>query len=216
MLKRIFRSVVLTAVIAVMLTALLTAFSLYTVYENSLADEMRKEAVYIVHAINASDDPLSYFDGLESENRVTLISPDGTVMYDSTADETAMGNHLNRPEIAKALENGSGQVMRHSDTLSETTIYYALRTESGCVLRIANTRSSVLGVFMSIMPDIAVMLACVVLLSLIIARFSSKRIVKPINSLNLDEPLRNEAAAAEKSGMPLTVLTIGKPECLEK
>ena len=61
MLKRIFRSVVLTAVIAVMLTALLTAFSLYTVYENSLADEMRKEAVYIVHAINASDDPLSLY-----------------------------------------------------------------------------------------------------------------------------------------------------------
>jgi len=192
MADRIFRSVVITAALAVLLTALLLVPSMYRVYEDGILDEMRREADHIVHGLDLSGGGPEYFDGFTSSSRITLIAADGKVLYDNSADESYLGNHLSRPEVAEALETGSGSSTRHSDTLAETTIYFALRTGSGSVLRIASTRSSVLGTFMDVMPLIVVMLLCVILISLIIARYSANRIVRPINSLNLDEPLKND------------------------
>ena len=191
MSKKIFRSILLTAVLAIFLASALLVGALYNVYEARISEELRMEAAYIVRALDVAADDLDYFAGILPTTRVTLIGPDGAVIYDSEADESHMDSHAQRPEVIAALENGIGESKRYSDTLSEMTIYYARRTANGNVLRIASTRSSVLGLFLSIAPQIAVMLLTVAALSLLIARFSARQIVQPINDLNLDAPLKN-------------------------
>ena len=192
MTKRIFRNILLTAVLALLLTSALLVGTLYNVYEGRISAELRTEAAYIVRALDASRDDLDYFAGICPTTRVTLISPEGTVLYDSEADETLMDSHAERPEVIAALESGIGESIRYSSTISELTIYYARRTAEGNVLRIASTRSSVWGVFLSVAPQIIIMLLMVAALSLLIARFASRQIVQPINDLNLDEPLEND------------------------
>lgn len=192
MTKRIFRSVVFTAMLSALLATVLIALSMVSLYEGEMTDELRTEAGYIRYALSREADEAGYFDGFTSENRVTLISARGEVVYDSDADAAILDNHADRPEVSSALEKGWGESRRYSSTLAETTYYYAVRTEGGNVLRVANTRSSVLGVFLQAMPLICLILLAVVLLSLMIARFASRRIVAPMNNLNLDAPLENE------------------------
>ncbi|MBQ7137525.1 MAG: PAS domain-containing sensor histidine kinase [Clostridia bacterium] len=192
MTRRIFRNILLTAVLALLLTSALLVGTLYNVYEGRISAELRTEAAYIVRALNMLPDDRTYFTDFSPDNRVTLIAPDGSVLYDSDADEARMDSHAQRPEVLAALADGTGESTRYSDTLSEVTIYYARRTADGNVLRIASTRSSALGVFLSVAPQIVIMLLMVAALSLLIARFASRQIVQPINDLNLDEPLEND------------------------
>ena len=193
MTKRIFRNVVLTAILAVLLTAAVIVPSLYTVYENRLSRELRQEAAVVASALEIAEDDQAYLKKVDTDSRITLLAADGTVLYDSFADAAQMENHAGRPEVIRALSDGRGESIRTSDTLAETTIYYALRYGDGAVLRMANTRRSILGTFLNVLPLIALMLLCVVLISLWIAQRAAKRIVAPINALNLDVPLENDA-----------------------
>ncbi len=192
MTQRIFRNILLTAVLALLLTSALLVGTLYNVYEARISAELRTEAAYIVRALDMMQDDRGYFADLTPANRVTLIAPDGRVLYDSDADESRMDSHDQRPEVQSALATGMGESTRYSDTISEVTIYYARRTAEGNVLRIASTRASVLGMLLNVAPQIIVMLLMVAALSLLIARYSSRQIVQPINELNLDAPLQND------------------------
>ena len=192
MTKRIFRNILLTSVMALLLTSALLVGTLYNVYESRISAELRTEAEYIVRALDTMDDDLSFLRGLTLNNRITLISPDGVVLYDSAADEARMDSHAERPEVSDALVTGTGESKRYSDTLSDITTYYARRTANGNVLRIASTRSTLVGLFLDVAPQIVVMMLMVAALSLLIARFSARQIVQPINELKLDEPLENE------------------------
>lgn len=193
MAKRIFRNMVLIAAFAVLLTAAIIVPSMYNVHENSMRQELQQEADCIVRAIGLTDADTAYLAALNTTSRITLIASDGTVLYDNRAEEGRMENHADRPEVIAALANGSGESMRTSDTLSETTLYFAMRTDDGTVLRISNTRSSMLGTFLHVLPIMAAMLLCLVAAALLIARGTAKRIVAPINALNLDQPLENES-----------------------
>ena len=192
MTKRIFRNILLTSVMALLLTSALLVGTLYNVYESRISAELRTEAEYIVRALDTMDDDLSFLRGLTLNHRITLISPDGVVLYDSAADEARMDSHAERPEVSDALVTGTGESKRYSDTLSDITTYYARRTANGNVLRIASTRSTLVGLFLDVAPQIVVMMLMVAALSLLIARFSARQIVQPINELNLDEPLEND------------------------
>ena len=192
MTKRIFRNILLTSVMALLLTSALLVGTLYNVYESRISAELRTEAEYIVRALDTMDDDLSFLRGLTLNHRITLISPDGVVLYDSAADEARMDSHAERPEVSDALVTGTGESKRYSDTLSDITTYYARRTANGNVLRIASTRSTLVGLFLDVAPQIVVMMLMVAALSLLIARFSARQIVQPINDLNLDDPLEND------------------------
>lgn len=192
MTKRIFRGIFLTAMAAMILAALLITLSVYYVYEMRMTEELRSEAAYILHGLSRAESELAYFEGFASPNRVTLVAADGTVLYDSAREASMLDNHYHRPEVHEALKTGSGESRRYSSTLAETTFYYAVRTPGGNVLRLANTRSSVLGIFLRITPLLFLIISGVTIISLIIARLVSKRIVTPINTLNLDAPLEND------------------------
>ncbi|MBQ3574042.1 MAG: PAS domain S-box protein [Clostridia bacterium] len=191
--KRIFRNMVLIAILTVLLSTAVIVPSLYTAHENRMSSALRQEAGIIADALELAEDDPVYLEQLDTESRISLISADGTVLFDSAADAARMENHADRPEFVQALESGSGESTRASETLAETTIYYALRMENGAVLRISDTRSSMLGTFLKVLPMIAGMLLCIVLIAFLIARQTARRIVKPINELNLDDPLENDA-----------------------
>ncbi len=191
MTKRIFWGIVLAVFIAVMLASIFITLTLYDTYEKQLTAALRAEAGYIGHSLSRESDERAYFAGFSSENRVTLVAPDGTVLYDSTMQAESMENHAGRPEIAAALAAGRGENKRYSKTFSEMTIYYAVRTAAGNVLRVSNTRASVLGLLMRMITMFELVFIGVVVLSLITARVIAKRIVAPVNELDLDHPLVN-------------------------
>lgn len=191
MARRIFKGISLTAAAAVLLATVLSAFMIFGIYEDQMAAELRREAGLLLRSLALSEDEAAFFDGFTSDNRVTLISPDGTVLYDSGADAEAMDNHAGRPEIIQALETGRGESRRYSDTLAAATFYYAIRTNAGNILRIANTRSSIWGLLLKLLPTVCGILALAVVVSMIIARIMARRIVAPMNALDLEHPLEN-------------------------
>ena len=192
MSARIFRNIVLTALISVLLTAGIIMISMYTVYEERISSDLKLEAGYIRHAMELTENDTEYLKGLGTENRITLIDAEGTVLFDNRASHVQMENHSGRPEIIAALEQGYGMSTRNSDTVSQVTIYYAEKTTDGTIIRIASTRSSVLGAFIKVLPLMIALLQCMIVASILIARKTAQRIVAPINALNLDQPLENE------------------------
>ena len=192
MVKRIFRNIVLVSVLAVLLTALLVVPALYEAYEESMSRELAQETEIITRSLSLTHEDTEYLEKLTTGSRVTLIAPDGTVLYDSAADALQMENHAQRPEVMQALQTGHGESTRTSDTLSEVILYSAQRTDDGCVLRLGSTRRSMLGTFLNVLPLLIAMLLGVVLASLLLARRAAKRIVEPLNALDLDAPLNNE------------------------
>ena len=192
MARRIFRNIVSVAVLAVLLTALLLVPALYNAHEESMSAALLQEAQAVALALPLAQDQTAYLQSLSTNSRITLIGPEGSVLYDSAADETRMANHLQRPEIQQALENGIGESLRPSDTLAETSLYCACRVEDGSILRLGSTRRSMLGTLIGTLPLLVAMLLGVSLLSLLLARQAARRIVTPINALDLDAPLSNE------------------------
>ena len=144
MRKKIFASTVLLCV----LTALAAfALALWTDYDGQRAfmqSETIRQAGNIKSACLASDDPEAALSALsDARLRITLIARDGTVLFDSTADEALMDNHQDRPEVEQAFASGTGSRTRLSDTLGEECFYYAQRLDDDTVLRVASYTSSV-------------------------------------------------------------------------
>ena len=142
---------------------MLTGISIYRYSEARAIEELRSSAGYILLGLSRSEDETAYFQGFSSQDRVTLVDGNGNVLYDNQADATSLENHLDRPEIQAALRDGTGESRRYSNTLAEMTFYYTARTSAGNVLRIANTRSSALGMYLHMLPLMVVITLSAVL-----------------------------------------------------
>lgn len=191
MTKRIFRSIFLVAVAVLLACLILIMGVLYeyfnTMQRNTLAAQMT------LAAQGVQNEGLGYLNGLEeSTYRLTWIQADGTVLYDSRADETAMENHADREEIQEALNTGVGESERTSATLAEKTLYRAVRLSDGSVLRIGVTQYTVVTLLLGMLQPIAIVLLAAIVLSVILAKRVSKQITEPLNALDLDRPLENE------------------------
>ena len=188
--KKIFRSSFTVAIVVLISTVVLILGILYNFFENQLKNELKIEAGYLSHAIE--NEGLSFFENFESKNkRITLINADGQVLADTIADVSQLDNHANREEVRLALKNGTGMSSRYSDTLTEKTVYYAVKLSDGNVLRVSTTQYSAMTIFLSILQPILIVLAVALLLSLILSSRVSKSIIKPINEIDLDHPSSN-------------------------
>lgn len=193
MSKRIFKNILCTAVLAVVLAVSLTVLVSYKSYETSARKALRQEAESILTAMPLLEDENEYLSRLGTDSRITLVEADGTVTFDNMADASVMENHADRPEIAEAMRNGWSESTRTSDTLSKVTLYDARRMADGRILRVASTRDSIVAAFADALLPTFGALALVTLLSFMMARGAAKRIVAPINTLNLEWPLENDA-----------------------
>ena len=191
MTKRIFRAI-LTVALSVLAAALVMILgALYSHFANVQFSQLREETALAAHAVE--NEGLAYFDGLDSGTncRITWIAADGSVLYDNRSDSGAMVNHLERAEVQSALKTGYGESSRYSDTLLTRYLYTAQRLADGTVLRLAATQSSVWNLLLGMSWFIVVVLGGAIVVSSVLADRLAREIVRPINDLNLDDPLAN-------------------------
>lgn len=190
MTKKIFKSIMF--VCALVLTVGLAAVMgiLYSNFDGQMRKELSKEAAYLAYGVEQQG--VDYLKNIKDKSaRITYIDQDGTVLFDNEADVSEMKNHSDRTEFQKAEKYGAGESSRYSDTLSEKTIYYALRLKDGTVLRVSGTQDSVLALVENLIFPLCGLLCLMLILSGIMASAISKRIVKPINELDLESPEEN-------------------------
>jgi len=188
--KKIFKSImfVCALVLAVGLAAVMGI--LYRNFDGQMRKELSKEATYLAYGVEQQG--VDYLKNIKDKSaRITYIDQDGTVLFDNEADVSEMKNHSDRTEFQKAEKYGAGESSRYSDTLSEKTIYYALRLKDGTVLRVSGTQDSVLALVENLIFPLCGLLCLMLILSGIMASAISKRIVKPINELDLESPEEN-------------------------
>lgn len=189
--KRIFRGISLTALVVLLLSMVIIFGALYGYFDNLEASRLRTETALAVQGVRLSGS--AYFEDLEpGDYRLTWVAEDGRVLADTETDPAAMENHASRQEIAQALKNGYGESRRYSDTRMEKTLYYALRLEDGSVVRLSVATSTVLNLVLGMAQPICLVLAGALVMSLILAGRISKKIVAPLNALDLEHPLDNE------------------------
>lgn len=187
MTKKIFVSIIIVA-IAVMLTSFGVAIGVgYDYFVKNQKKQLENQVDFVAAGVSIGG--IEYLEGLdEKENRITLIEKDGTVLYDNFSDAANMENHIEREEVKEAIENGKGYSSRYSSTLVERRMYFAKRLDDGKILRISCTEYSALILCLKLLYPVFVTFAVMIALSIAIAAIISKKIAKPINEYDLDNP----------------------------
>lgn len=191
MTKRIFLGTFLVSLIAIIAAAALFLGVFYSETERSYSDQLMEEARLLAVTMDKTlpeTDVAALADLTDFSSRVTYISADGTVLFDSEADPDAMENHADREEIIAAKNSGSGAAVRISSTLSEKTIYCAKELSDGCIIRVSGTQATVLSLLLGLWWELLLVLIAVALVSLGLAALITKAIVKPINAIDLKAP----------------------------
>ena len=188
MTDKIFRLTFLSSVLSLLFCLVLILGVLFGFFENQIKKELASEVDYISYAVE-EDGGNSFFQSFKSdERRVTLIAENGDVIHDTGADETEMDNHANREEFRDAEKYGTGTSFRYSDTLTKKTFYYAKRLSGGEVLRVSTTQYTVVSILLGLLQPISFMVLLALVLSIFLASKTAKSFVRPINSIDLDNP----------------------------
>lgn len=185
MTKKIFKNIFLGCCFVLITTIIIIVGVMYNFYGEEMMKELKSELNSISSGVelNGTD----YLDSLEknSRGRITWINNDGTVKYDTDAVTDKMENHLNREEFKEALEHGTGESIRNSYTLSEKTMYCSKLLSDGSVIRVSTNQYTVWILLLNMMQPLAIVIIISLVLSYSIAFFASKKIVMPINELDL-------------------------------
>lgn len=192
MTKKIFQSILLVAGCVLLASLLIIMGFLYDYFggveENQLRDELSLAAAAV------EDGGTDYLSRLTADRcRLTWIAADGSVLYDTKTDAESLENHASRAEVSQALATGTGESTRYSSTLMEKTMYYAQLLDDGTVLRISISRATVGMIAVGMIQPLLIVLIVALIFSGLLARRLSRRIVDPLNSLDLEHPLDNDA-----------------------
>lgn len=194
MKNKIFRALVALAAMAVLVASGLITFLVSQDYFNETKKELAQEARYISMGLESGGD--NFLNKIAAENgsnvRITLIDKDGIVLFDNQAEAKTLENHAMRQEVMEAVAVGAGEAERFSDTLDKTTYYYAVRLEDGKILRLARTIDSIYKSVLQMLPIMGGIVIVVAFLASVVARRVTFNLIKPLDQVNLDEPLDNE------------------------
>ena len=192
MTNRIFRSTVFVAAVVLLCSLVSIMGCLYGYFDDAQVSQLKDELN--IAAAGTEQGGREFLERLNSDRfRLTWVAADGTVLYDTHGEESRMENHAQREEIREALETGTGESLRHSDTLMERTVYEAKRLSDGTVLRISVSLQTMLILVLGMLHPVCVVALLAIVLSLILANRMSRKIVEPLNDLDLDHPLENDA-----------------------
>ena len=199
MTKKIFRSILLAAVSVLLASLVIIMGCLYDYYRNVQEKQLRDELRLASYGVEAGGS--DYLEQLASpyrfqstaDFRLTWVAPSGEVIFDTHVPASEMENHADRAEVREALTKGESGGVRYSETLTERTLYYARRLADGTVLRISISQLTVFALAMGMLQPILLTAILAVILSALLARRMAKRIVAPLNRLDLDKPLENDA-----------------------
>ena len=192
MTKKIFQSILLVAGCVLLASLLIIMGFLYDYFGGVEGNQLRDELSLASAAVE--DGGTDYLARLTADRyRLTWIAADGSVIYDTKTDAESLENHASRAEVSQALTTGTGESTRYSSTLMEKTMYYAQRLDDGTVLRISISRATVGMIAVGMIQPLLIVLIVALILSGLLARRLSRRIVDPLNSLDLEHPLDNDA-----------------------
>ena len=192
MTKKIFQSILLVAGCVLLASLLIIMGFLYDYFGGVEKNQLRDELSLAAAAVE--DGGTDYLSQLTADRcRLTWIAADGSVLYDTKTDAESLENHASRAEVSQALATGTGESTRYSSTLMEKTMYYAQRLDDGTVLRISISRATVGMIAVGMIQPLLIVLIVALILSGLLARRLSRRIVDPLNSLDLEHPLDNDA-----------------------
>lgn len=187
MSSKIFKAIWIVAISVFLASLLLIMGTLYNYFSSLQKNQLRIETELAAQGVALSGE--SYFNQLKKENyRITWVGPDGSVLFDNEADAATMQNHLEREEIKQALEEGFGEATRHSFTLADQQYYAAKRLPDGSVLRMSIAQMSVWSLLFGFAQPICFIILAALILSYVLASRIAKKIVKPINEIELDHP----------------------------
>ena len=199
MTKKIFRSILLAAVSVLLASLVIIMGCLYDYYRNVQEKQLRDELRLASYGVEAGGS--DYLEQLASpyrfqstaDFRLTWVAPSGEVIFDTHVPASEMENHADRAEVREALTKGESGGVRYSETLTERTLYYARRLADGTVLRISISQLTVFALAMGMLQPILLTAIIAVILSALLAHRMAKSIVAPMNRLDLDKPLENDA-----------------------
>lgn len=191
MTKRIFRSIFFVTLGVFLASVVLFMGVLFEYFTGIQRKQLRMQTTLAAQGVE--NEGMQYFEGLETNDfRITWINNDGAVIYDTDTESDSMENHLEREEIKQALETGEGESSRYSVTLMERSFYCAKKLSDGTVLRLSVAQSTLLTLTLGMLQPIIIIFILALILSLVFASRLSKKIVQPLNEINLDDPLKND------------------------
>ena len=191
MTSKIFRSTVFVAVLVLLCSLSVILGVLYNHFTEVQVRQLKDELSLAVTGTEQYGN--AFLENVEADRfRVTWIDKDGTVLFDTQADQSAMENHADREEIREALETGSGSAVRNSSTMTEQTYYEAQKLQDGTVLRLSANQASAWALMIDLLWPIVLIAVLAIGLSALLARRMAKIIVGPLNKLNLEKPLSND------------------------
>ena len=192
MTKKIFHSILLVAGAVLLASLLVIMGCLYEYFGSVEKKQLRDELELASAAVERSGE--EYLSGISSDRyRLTWIARDGTVLYDTVTDAESLENHADREEVRQAFTNGEGESTRYSSTLLQKTMYSAHKLQDGSVLRISISRATAGVLLVGMVQPILVVVIVAFILSAVLAKSLSRRIVRPLNELDLEHPLENDA-----------------------
>lgn len=186
MKKRINRYLLLTVFLTLVATLLMAGAVFHHIYREQIVDDMQTYARVISGIVSSAEELESLYTDAQPDLRVTAIDADGTVLYDSAAGNGTLDNHAGRPEIAAAEQSGEGHSIRRSDTLQRDMYYYAIRLQSGDILRVSKEADSIWSVFRGTMFGIAGIGVLMLVICMLLSRYITRSIVGPIEKMAQD------------------------------
>ncbi|MFU2423962.1 MAG: ATP-binding protein [Bacteroides sp.] len=191
MTKKIFHSILLVACTVLLACYLVILTSLNDYFTSLRKSQLKTQLSFASTAVE--DEGIEYLKNLENgEYRLTLIDTDGTVLYDTNADAATMENHSDRREFQEAFLSGYGESHRYSRTLTEQTYYFAKKLSDDRVLRISTSQVTIVSLLLGMLQPLLVITFLAILLSVFLAKRASRNLVRPLNNLDLNDPLSND------------------------
>lgn len=192
MIKKIFRSTFFATLGVLLVILFMVVGLLYGYFTQVQKEQLQTETALAAQGVSLEGQ--DYFNELKMSNiRITWVDNQGKVLYDNESDAQTMDNHANREEIKEALKDGYGESVRYSKTLTTQSLYSAQRLDNGTVIRLSVTRHSILVLLFRMFQPLALILVLAFFLSLWLSRSIAKSVVGPLNRLDLDHPLENDA-----------------------
>lgn len=187
MTKRIYRAIVVVSMIILIACLVFIMGIMYEYYGSRVEADLKEKSNYISQGVENGG--IDYLNSLDAgDSRITWISAEGTVLYDSDSNAEDMENHSDRQEFIQAVHDGHGEISRYSSTLSRKIHYYAVLLSDGSVLRVANSQYTVWVMLVSMLQPIAIIIIAALIISFLLASRLAKQIVKPLNELDLEHP----------------------------
>ena len=173
---------ILIATVTILLTMVLITVVYYDLFRRQVLEDLKSYGLLLSNCSSVEEIEQSGVP-VESDLRLTIIGSDGRVLYDNEADSVAMGNHSSRPEIREAMQDGEGEAVRTSETLSRSTFYYAIRLADGSILRLSKDARSIYSIFSQALPMMAGIFIVLLILCMVAAKVLTAKLIAPIEKL---------------------------------